>query len=91
MKFKFVFVFFLLVIVSCSSTKTAQKKTTDNPLPKDAIVFDGTGIRGGKLVLPLEGNPTSFYYRFHKFLSQKGYAPILKILILSMKYEIHIL
>ena len=56
----FIMLLLSLVAVRCTKSKdnTAQKDTY--PIPEDQIVFDGTGVVGGKLVLPLEANPHTF-------------------------------
>lgn len=55
--FKNSFLILSLFLISASSA-FAEKDTY--PIPEEKMIFDGTGVRGGRLVLPLEGNLDTF-------------------------------
>ncbi len=56
----FLLFFFSLSIISCTKGKDSEPQKDTYPIPEDKIVFDGSGVVGGKLVLPLEANPHTF-------------------------------
>ncbi len=50
----------VLFLALQSTLGVAQTSNDTYPVPEEKLIFAGVGVRGGKLVLALQGNPDSF-------------------------------